>query len=115
MEAYFGRHGLEALRKAAARKVEKPRRDAAWRAYVRQAMLDIGPLWEALTPKEREETLALHSSDVDLEASTCGTHQEGQKEKKLHAQTAGILCGCLSDRTVISMRQIFGAESLSQR
>ena len=72
MGGYFARNGLEALRKAAARKVEKPRRDAAWRAYVRQAMLDIGPLWDALSPEEREMTLALHSADVVLKRfSSC--------------------------------------------
>jgi len=115
VEAYFAKQGLESLRKAAARKIEKPKREAAWRMYVRRAMADISSMWEALTPEEREETLALHSADADLTAVACGTHKEGSKEKTLHAQTAGILCGCLSDGTVVRMREIFGAESLSQR
>ena len=113
--AYYARVGIQSLQQAAERKLKKPRRDAARRDFTRRAMKDLTPLWDLLTPAERATTLELHSADADLTAVRCGTHKESQKERILHAQTAGILCACLSSGLIVSMREIFGAESLSQR
>ena len=112
---YFTRIGLDRLRVATERKLAKARKASAQRAFARRAMDEFAPLWDALTPEERAETLELYSADTDLQSVTCGTHKEGEKEKLAHAQTAGILCACLTSGLVVRVREIFGAESLSQR
>jgi hypothetical protein len=113
--AYYSRSGLEALRSATDRRLKKQRADATQRGFLRKAMEDFSSLWNLLTPYERERTMALHSADSDLQVSLCGTHKESEQERTLHAQTAGVLCACLSSGTIVSVREIFGAESLSQR
>jgi len=115
VRAYLASVGQATLQKATDKKRMRAQRDSHFRKYVRQAMVDMTQFWEALTPEERQTTLALHSADHDLTAVACGTHKEGGNEKVMLAKTAGILCACLSSGVVILMQECFGAESLSQR
>ena len=113
--AYFARVGLETLRRAADRKFAKIRKEGAVRQFQRQAMADFASIWDAMSAEERAMTMELHSKDMDLEAVRCGTHKESAKERTVHAQTAGVLCACLNSGIIVMIREIFGAESLSQR
>ena len=53
------------------------------------------------------------SDEVDLQAVSCNTHKEVQHGGLL--KTAGMLVACLSSGIIVSLREFFGCESLSQR
>ena len=112
---YFATLGKRRLTEATESKGKKARRDAAWRNHIKQAMSDITPLWDALSPRERQQTLALHAAAADLDAVACSTHKEGEREKLLHGRTAGVLVACMSNGLVVGFRECYGVESLSQR
>ena len=100
MAAYFARVGEDQLREDTEKKMAKPKRDKAWRDFVSRAMGDMAPMWDALSPAERERTLALHSEDADLNAIGCGTHKECGSERLRLARTAGIFVACHSSGLV---------------
>ncbi len=54
--SYFARIGMQSLRVAAERKLKKVRREKQQRAFAAQAVAELAPMWDALSPEERAET-----------------------------------------------------------
>ena len=115
VEQYLARVGRDKAKASADRRNAKARKQASQRAFLRRTMEEFAPMWDALTPEERAATLALYSAESDLKAVACNTHKEDDRAKFAHAQTAGLLCACLSSGLIVRVREIFGTESLSQR
>ena len=112
---YYRRVGEQDLQAIAKKQAKTHKRNKAWKEFVDNAMKSFTPVWEALSPEERAETLRLHSADADLSAVECSTHKEGDDCKAKCKHTAGVMCACLSNGVIIAFQECFGSESLSQR
>ena len=115
MLEYFKRVGAVEMHEQTLRKMNSKKHSKGWAAFVDSALSDMSVFWGGLTPEEREQTLELHSKTFDLSAVICSTHKEGDILKAKCQRTAGVMCVCASDGTILAFRECFGTESLSQR
>jgi hypothetical protein len=100
---YFWRVGLAKI-SSRAKKIKRGR-----------GVADPQPSSEADSGAAQLQEMAWASSPEDIDAVQCKTHKETAHETNQLQRTAGILCACLSSGIVCGFREIFGAESLSQR
>ena len=107
LAAYFRQIGNAKLEKAALK------RDKKRRKLFRDSALPLHPHVAAKTPPSTN--LQLDSCPDELSAVACGTHKETEFCQRELAKTAGVLCVCLSSGLILTFREIFGCESLSQR
>lgn len=113
--AYFKELGQDRLAAAAGK---RHRRMQERQERVKQnaaEMTVLSDIWSQFTKEELEEILADRSKPEDLEAVTCNTHKETEALTRQCAKSAGLLCACLSNGIVTSLKEIYGCESLSQR